>query len=117
MEVSTGIWSDSSARAKFYLDPTDPSLLVSRAWTDAEVADFNQGEALLNTNRETITTALTESVGTLKSDMAALSTLLGQDGHDAGVLVLADCLRNTDRALIAQAKISLGLFSDAGLGE
>lgn len=83
--VSPGVWNDSVIRTKFYLDPSNPNLLVYRSWTTEEVTAFEDAA------REAADafSALRDAIGDRVSDL-----------RDAGTAAETFTLDMTARAAI-----------------
>jgi hypothetical protein len=130
------VWTDPAYHHRFILDPSDSTLLLSRDWTAAELAAYNQAQATLTTNGTTLATSLAASILTLTTDLGLGSAdpLLVKDSTsingiskaaaatinaDPSVYInaLAKFLRRAEKAIIANAKIELGQLTDASTGQ
>ena len=131
VSTAPGEWSDPMSREKYFVDPHDPTLLVRRAWTPAELAAEHQQEENRSTNRDSLTAALKDSIQQLRdaigpSDAVAGTETLNAIAADTNANIRADpsryvktlarTLRRTNRALIALAKIQLDQLDDTNLG-
>ena len=124
------VWDDPGARTRYYLDPTDPLLLVSRGWTDAEVAAANDAVATRVLNADLIS----KQLRTLRRDLAAeigskpgsaeyapgLTSLRGilhpESTANAAVKALARYQLTAHRALLGLVKLQLADLDSNALG-
>ena len=63
--VPAGGWTDPTTRTRYFVDPLDPTLLVSRPWNEAEVADYNQHAAVRDGNEKATRTEASDAVDEL----------------------------------------------------
>lgn len=71
--VSPGVWTDAVSRARYYLDPTDPTLLVSRPWTPAEVRDYDAAQDTAAQATAALKQAIGDRVILLQEEAAAIT--------------------------------------------
>lgn len=123
--LSPGIWTDATTKSKFYVDPTDATLLLVRSWTDAERIAYNQSAS----TRATLKAAIGARVVTLKAAAATSTSFATAETARAAVvtgLPLAQvtpaavqtelALLHTDLSQIA-ASLGVALVSIADLAD
>ena len=124
------VWDDPVTRTRYYLDPTDPLLLVSREWTDAEIAAENDKTAVVTVNRDRVAKRLRKLSGKLAEEVgpkpgtpeylpgtSSLRGILHPDSTaNATVKALAGFQLTAHQTLIALAKLQLGDLNSAVLG-
>lgn len=124
------VWDDPQTRTRYYLDPNDPLLLVSREWTDAEIAAENDKAAVVGVNKGRLAKRLGNLSGKLAEEIgpkpgtpeylpgtSSLRGILHPDSTaNAATKALARYQLTAHQTLIALAKLQLSDLNSAALG-
>jgi hypothetical protein len=126
--VSPGVWTDAVSRQRYYLDPTDASLVVARAWTPAELATWLAAQNTAATQRANLLAAIAAGVASLRSTAGTADAFITSENARAtyvGGQPLANitpqtirdelAVIHTDLATLATG-LKLALSSTADLG-
>lgn len=141
MKVSATQWSDPVSRTMYFVDPTDPLGLVSRTWNQTELDAYLSAVSVTENNLKTLSTTAKTSIqsltndiglhfknpdGTVNASLVAGATSLNAIIKDtkaninanpaAYITYLAQALKRTNKALIAQLKVSQGVLDSASVG-
>lgn len=84
--VSPGVWADAPSRTRFYSDPSDATLLLTRAWTSVEVTTYTDAQNALATSHAALKAVIGGRVAALRTALTA-STALATAETDRAALV------------------------------
>jgi len=103
--VSPGVWSDPASRQRFYLDPTDTTLLVARIWTPTELATWLAAQSTAATARAALLAAIGARVVTLRASAATATAFATSETARATTVTTLPVAQVTPAAI--QAELAL----------
>lgn len=72
--VSPGVWTDPLSRSRYYVDPTDATLLLTRSWTPKETEDYSAVQDTAAAEAAALLQAIGDRVTLLQGEATVIST-------------------------------------------
>lgn len=72
--VSPGVWTDPLSHVRYYMDPTDGTLLLTRSWTPKETQDYSTAQDAAAAEAAALLQAIADRVVLLQGEATVIST-------------------------------------------
>lgn len=119
--VSPGVWSDVMSKQRYYLDPTDATLIVARTWTPAETSAYLAAQTSAASTRAALLAAIGDRVVALHTSAATATSLATAETARAAVVAGLPVAQVTIQAIrdeLALIHTDLAQISESqGLGQ
>lgn len=142
IKKSSTQWSDPTTNQMFFVDPTNPELLVQRLWTPDELSDYNAAKSVELSNTLVLNNVSKTSIQTLIDDIGpskylpdgvtpnplliagatSLNAIIADTKANINanpylyITFLAKAIKRADKALIASIKLQQQVVSDTSTG-